>query len=221
MEGVQLATSQSNSTHGVRFDAFYYDDKCSPDEARKIALEIVHEGISFVIGHLCEEAAVAASRVYVESDVLFITLGVRHPSLTESDGKYVFRLATSTDQIGTWTARLFSTEQSDLDSIVLVYPDNPVDNAIAEAFMSEWRSLSNTAHSFQLVSPHRDPFDDLGDTINKLVELNPDAVYISSFQPDKLSAFINAATQSSQTMQILSTGYLGSLSARRGRQKYL
>ena len=45
------------------------------------------------------------SEVYKENEILYVSVGTKYPSLTESESDMVFRIATRSDEEGAWSAR--------------------------------------------------------------------------------------------------------------------
>jgi branched-chain amino acid transport system substrate-binding protein len=77
------------------------DDGCDAARAEGAARLIAAMRPDVVVGHPCPAAAIAAARVYAETGVLFIALGVRHPDLTaRRAGPSIFRLAGRDDRQG-------------------------------------------------------------------------------------------------------------------------
>ncbi len=80
------------------------DDGCDSATATEAAQKVVAERPALVIGHICSNAAIAASRAYGPARVLFVTPGARHRDLTERrTGPTIFRLAGRDDQQGAFT----------------------------------------------------------------------------------------------------------------------
>ena len=91
-----------------------YEEDCSRAEAETTAGQIVARGASFVIGHACSAAAIAAAPVYARNRILMISPGARSPRLTEPRaGPSVFRLAGRDDRFGAETAALIASRFAD------------------------------------------------------------------------------------------------------------
>lgn len=92
-DGVEAAVSLINARGGVlgrRLRVVYEDDACSAREAVNVANRIVANGISFVFGHFCSTATLAAMNTYAEHGIVQLTIsqadaitapGTRHPGL--------------------------------------------------------------------------------------------------------------------------------------------
>jgi len=60
-----------------------YDDACDPKQGVTAANQVVNDGISFVIGHLCTGPSIPASDVYAEEGIVMISATATAPALTE------------------------------------------------------------------------------------------------------------------------------------------
>jgi branched-chain amino acid transport system substrate-binding protein len=76
------------------------DDACDPKQARSIAEKITGAKIPFVAGHICSSSSIAASEVYVDSNVLQISQGSTNPLFTERGLWNVARVCGRDDQQG-------------------------------------------------------------------------------------------------------------------------
>jgi branched-chain amino acid transport system substrate-binding protein len=86
------------------------DDGCDAARAEGAARMIATMRPDVVVGHPCPAAAIAAARVYAETGVLFISLGVRHPDLTtKRAGPSIFRLAGREDRQGAAAAEALTS----------------------------------------------------------------------------------------------------------------
>jgi branched-chain amino acid transport system substrate-binding protein len=98
--GVGLALDEWNARGGVggwRLRPVWMDTPCEAAAAEGVARQATADGIQFMVGGMCSEAAVPIARVAEESGSLFIATGATHPSVTvTADGTtraYVFAVA--------------------------------------------------------------------------------------------------------------------------------
>jgi branched-chain amino acid transport system substrate-binding protein len=96
---VRLGLADSNSPAFVSF----YDDHRSAQDAVKVAETIADAGIKYAIGHFSSKAALAASRVYGQHEILFLAPGSSAPSLCGA--------ASPT------TVQMFGTDDEQLDCL--------------------------------------------------------------------------------------------------------
>lgn len=101
-DGAEAAVAAINAAGGVLGEDLVLqveDDACDPDEAIAAANRLVAAGAVFVAGHLCSEAAIAASFVYDAAGIVEIAPGAPDPRFTEErPGPGVFRLFGRTDR---------------------------------------------------------------------------------------------------------------------------
>jgi branched-chain amino acid transport system substrate-binding protein len=96
---VRLGLADSNSPAFVSF----YDDHRSAQDAAKVAETIADAGVKYAIGHFSSKAAMAASRIYGQHEVLFLAPGSSAPSLCSA--------ASPT------TVQMFGTDDEQLDCL--------------------------------------------------------------------------------------------------------
>lgn len=100
----EIAAAHINAdggVHGRPVEIVPVDDGCSAQQAKTAARTLAGQKVALVIGHPCENAAIAAARVYAEAGIVFIASATRHPELTEKRaGAAVFRLAGRDDRQG-------------------------------------------------------------------------------------------------------------------------
>lgn len=204
IEGVRLAAERYGLSHEPSFSLQFSNDHCNPATAASVAREMVERGISIVVGHVCEEAAIAASRVYAENDVVYLAPGIRHPDLTGDDFHSVFRLSTRSDEEGKWAAR-FLSQQTSTKKVGVVYADNPVARSMAEGFLSEWRNSGGTTSVVKEIDIRNS-----NHTVSSqsMLENNVDAVYVAVTHKTLLSQFVRRLGRDSDNVVMISSGHL-------------
>ncbi len=93
-EGAQLAIDDLNQAGGVlgqQLQAVTADDFCDGEQAIAAARKLVESEVVAVFGHLCSSAAIPASRVYADADLVMISDFATNPQLTEQGFRNVFR----------------------------------------------------------------------------------------------------------------------------------
>jgi branched-chain amino acid transport system substrate-binding protein len=100
----ELAVSDINAKGGVLgkpLELVAADDSCYPEQAVRAARRLAErENVSFVVGHVCSGASIAASVVYRENKIIQMTPAASAPLFTERDFNNVFRLSIRTDRMG-------------------------------------------------------------------------------------------------------------------------
>lgn len=97
--GTEQAVADINAKggiHGEKINLKEFDDACDPKQAVTVANEIASQDIKLVVGHWCSGAGLAAKKVYVENDILIISL-IGHPQFTEEKAPLVFRVGMRND----------------------------------------------------------------------------------------------------------------------------
>ena len=87
--GVGLALDEWSARGGVvgrRLRAEWMDTPCEADAAEAVARQTVAQGIGFLLGGMCSEAAVPIARVAEETGSLFIATAATHPMVTVTPG---------------------------------------------------------------------------------------------------------------------------------------
>jgi branched-chain amino acid transport system substrate-binding protein len=101
--GAEAAVAAINSAGGVlgqKLDLVIKDDVCDPRQSVAVASELSGEGVFAVIGPMCSGAAIPASRIYNEANIIAISASATNPLLTEQGFRNVFRTCGRDDQQG-------------------------------------------------------------------------------------------------------------------------
>ena len=101
--GTLQAVEDINAKGGVLGEKIIlkeFDDACDPKQAVAVANQIASENISFVVGHFCSGAGIAAEKVFMENEILIISPAVSLPQFTDDADTFVFRLGLRTDLQG-------------------------------------------------------------------------------------------------------------------------
>ncbi len=115
------------------------DDHCDPARAATIARGLAAENITFVVGHFCSAASIAAAPIYGAANILMITPSSSDPELTDAaaarGADNVFRLVPRDDMQGPALAKYILAHEPDRP-IALVQDDtsygkNVIDSARA------------------------------------------------------------------------------------------
>jgi branched-chain amino acid transport system substrate-binding protein len=102
LRAVELAAAEVNEAGGVLGESvrvIWVDDACDADQAVAAAQKMVAAGAVFVMGHTCSHTAIAASKVYKDAGILYMTAYATNPKVTEQGRRRVFRLCGRDDQI--------------------------------------------------------------------------------------------------------------------------
>jgi branched-chain amino acid transport system substrate-binding protein len=143
--GITMAFEEWNNQGGVldhRIEWVTYETGCEFETAQQAVQQAVEDGIRFIIGPLCSEAAIAAAEEAEASDILMISPTATHPLVTvNSQGQTrptVFRIAHAYPAQGQATAR-FAKETLDADKAALfTYPSDDYTRILADSFAQQF-----------------------------------------------------------------------------------
>ena len=74
--GAQKAIEHLNDKGGLlgkEIVAISVDDACEPRQAKAVALQLVSEGVVFVVGHICSDCSLAVGKIYEEAGIIMIS----------------------------------------------------------------------------------------------------------------------------------------------------
>jgi branched-chain amino acid transport system substrate-binding protein len=115
-QGAKQATDDINASGGVlgrRIKLINKDSRCNPEQAINAAKQLVSEGVKFITGHLCDAAAIAASKIYRSGNILHIASGTTSPTLTRDKKPNIFRVYPADDQQAAMAAQLIASRYGD------------------------------------------------------------------------------------------------------------
>jgi branched-chain amino acid transport system substrate-binding protein len=111
------------------------DDGCSAEGGRRAAERLVQAGARIVIGHPCWRAALAASDIYADADVIMIGVGAREPVLTtERAGQTIFRLAGRQDRQASFLVDQIQALTQAEDAILVLHDGELYARSLIEPF---------------------------------------------------------------------------------------
>lgn len=188
-QGFDLALSEINNTGSIRFEFIVEDDTGTPEEAVEAFNRLIHEkGVPVILGPRTSSATRQAFPVAQGNQVVAIspTSGARGLSAI---GNFVFRMPLTTDVVIPRSIKA-THRKLGYQRVATIYDETDLfskdrEEALREAFVGNGIEL--------LIS---EPFQS-GDTefytqLNRIKELNPDAVFVSSLPPEKINILIQA-----------------------------
>lgn len=147
--GSLMALDEWNSRGGVlsqHLQAVDYDTPCDFEAARHATRQALTDGLQFMIGPLCSEAAIAAALTAQEGGALLIVPTATHPLVTvDSAGQtrpIIFRAAYGYARQGQAMAALAYTHLAARRAALLTLAGDDYSAALAKAFASAFESLS-------------------------------------------------------------------------------
>ena len=154
--GITMAFEEWNNQGGVldhRIEWATYETGCEFETAQQAVQQAVADGIGFIIGPLCSEAAIAAAEEAEAANVLMISPTATHPLVTvNSQGQTrptVFRISHAYPAQGQAAARFAKETLEAGKAALLTYPNDDyaraLANAFAEQFSQQGGAISNRA----------------------------------------------------------------------------
>jgi branched-chain amino acid transport system substrate-binding protein len=180
LRAVELAAAKVNEAGGVLGEPVrvtWVDDACDADQAIFAAHKMVAAGAVFVMGHTCSHAAIAASKVYEEAGVLYMTAYATDPRLTEQGRRNVFRLRGRNDQIAALAAGYLSEHWGD-KRIAIVHDGRIYGQLLAETVRQRLNERGVREIFFDEVAPGQLDFSAL---VGKLRSAGIDVMFMGGY----------------------------------------
>jgi branched-chain amino acid transport system substrate-binding protein len=185
-EGVTLAIEQQNAAGGLLGYALTQvtkDTACSPTTAETAAIEVIGDGVKFIIGDLCSVAAIAVSNVANPAGVLQISPSASHPTVTlNPDGTvkpYTFR-AIFTDPVQGRAGAQFTAKELGVSKVFVLYdPGDDYGNGLAQSFMDEGGRLGLTLESGTFDGS--EPVPDFATPLGQAQAMGAELVYLPTY----------------------------------------
>lgn len=187
--GVELAVASLMAGGGIGREPVRIvtaDDQCNAAGAETAARHLVAAGATFIVGHVCSSAAIAAAPIYRDLRSVFISPGARNPKLTdERAGPGVFRLAGRSDRQAAAIAAAIMSRYAGRKAAI-VNDTGPQSRDLADAVH---RAL--TAANFPVV--HRESYTpgekDLAELVRRLKIAGSEIVFVPA-QPHDVGVIL-------------------------------
>ena len=118
-EAAAAAINQAGGVLGRNIKIVIEDDACDPKQAVAVANLIVGQQVKFVDGHACSGAAIPASEVYADNDVLMMSPSATNPVLTEKGLPTILRDFPRDDAQGAFIAPWIAKNYKDKKIAIL------------------------------------------------------------------------------------------------------
>jgi branched-chain amino acid transport system substrate-binding protein len=122
--GANKAVEDLNKGDGVLGETVttvLVDDYCNPNQALAAAHKLVAEGVPIVVGHQCSGAAIPASTIYEDAEIILISPAATNPRLTDRGLRYVFRTCGRDDLQGAMVAHHLAEKWAGADIAIIQY----------------------------------------------------------------------------------------------------
>ena len=181
--GVELAVADLNAAGGVlgqRVQTTTADDFCDPEQAVAVAHKLVSEGVTFVVGHFCSGASIAASEIYKVAGVLQITTTSSNPLLTELGRTNVFRLTYRDDDAGIIAGNYVADHWPD-EQIAVLHDNTIFGKGWADETKKQLNRRGLTEAIYQAYVPGK---DDYSDEIARLQAANVGVLLVGGYHTE-------------------------------------
>lgn len=165
---------------GEKIVAISEDDACKPPQAIAVALQMVKEGVIFVVGHICSGASLAVSKIYEEAGIIMISPGSTNPKVTDEGGPNVFRVIGRDDQQGRIAGDYLADNHSK-ENIAIMHDSTAYSKGLAELTKHQLNKRGVTEVLFDSYMPDQKDYQSIAD---KLFDNKIDILYAGGAEAD-------------------------------------
>jgi len=158
--GAETAVADVNAGGGVlgqQVEIIIADDFCDPEQAAAAAQKLVGDGVVFVVGHMCSESSIPASKVYEAAGILQISPASTNPTLTEQGYANVFRVIGRDDAQGMVAGNYLADHWAD-KSIGILHDGTTYGKGLAEETKAQLNKRGLTEAIYQAYTPEKDDY---------------------------------------------------------------
>jgi branched-chain amino acid transport system substrate-binding protein len=177
--GTKLATTELNAAGGVlgqKVTIEHVDDYCDGEQAVAAARKLVADGVAVAIGHLCSQAAIAASAVYEAARIPFLTMA-SNPLITAQGLHWIFRASPSDVAYGSLSAEYLARQLAG-KRIAIIHDTRTYGKGAADFTRKKLEELGSAPVLFEAIQPGQLLFTDL---IGRLRRVGTDALYYGGY----------------------------------------
>ncbi|UCF93408.1 MAG: branched-chain amino acid ABC transporter substrate-binding protein [Desulfobacterales bacterium] len=181
-QGVQTAVEVFGPVEGFdKVEVMPGDSACDGGKATMAANKLINSGANVVIGAYCSSATEPAQIPLMEAKIVMITPASTNERLTQKGYKYFFRMPPR-DDVQAWSTVQFLEKKLQAKTVALIDDKQTYTAGLAaniKRFAEENNLVKIAAHE------HITPGDsDFTAVLTKIKSINPDAVYMSVYQPE-------------------------------------
>lgn len=162
---------------GEEIHTMIVDDQCDGEVAVAVARKLVADGVDFVLGHVCSDASIPASKVYADAGIPMMTAFSTNPRLTEQGFSNVFRICGRDDVQGVMAGAYLASRWRE-GNIAIIHDGGVYGKGLAEQARKALNERGVTEILFEQVD--RDVPDDT-DVLDRVQAANTDALYYAGF----------------------------------------
>jgi branched-chain amino acid transport system substrate-binding protein len=157
------------------------DSACDGGKATMAANKLINSGVNVVIGAYCSSATEPAQIPLMEAKVVQITPASTNERLTAKGYQYFFRMPPR-DDVQAWSTVQFLEKKLKIKTLALIDDKQTYTAGLTaniEKFAKENNVIKIVAHEY--ITPGDSDFTAV---LTKLKRINPDAIYMSVYQPE-------------------------------------
>jgi branched-chain amino acid transport system substrate-binding protein len=182
LQGVKTAVAVYGQLKGYdNVEVIPGDSACDGGKATMAANKLINSGVNVVIGAYCSSATEPAQIPLMEAKVVQITPASTNERLTAKGYQYFFRMPPR-DDVQAWSTVQFLEKKLKIKTLALI-DDKQTYTAGLTANITKFAKENNVikivAHEY--ITPGDSDFTAV---LTKLKRINPDAIYMSVYQPE-------------------------------------
>lgn len=181
--GARQAIADINAKGGINGDKLVgveFDDACDPKQAVAVANQIVNNGFSFVVGHLCSSSTQPASDIYQDENIFMITPASTAPEITGRGYQLTMRtIGLDSTQANTAVSYILQTAKP--KNIAIIHDKQQYGEGLASIVRDELKKGGVSAVLFDGITAGNKDFSTL---IARLKRANVDFVYYGGYHPE-------------------------------------
>ena len=182
LQGVKTAVAVYGKLKGYdKVEVIPGDSACDGGKATMAANKLINSGVNVVIGAYCSSATEPAQIPLMDAKIVQITPASTNERLTAKGYKYFFRMPPR-DDVQAWSTVQFLEKKLKIKTLALIDDKQTYTAGLTaniKKFAKETGMVKIIAHE------HITPGDsDFTAVLTKLKRVNPDAIYMSVYQPE-------------------------------------
>ena len=165
---------------GEEIIAITVDDACEERQAKAVAMQLVTEGVVFVVGHLCSGCSLVASKIYEKAGIIMMTPASTNPRVTDEGGPNVFRVSGRDDQQGV-VAGDYLANNHGANRIAIIHDGKDYGRELAEITKHQLNKRGIIEVLFDRYKPNQKDYKPI---VDKLVNKKVDVLYAGGYMED-------------------------------------
>jgi len=179
--GAEVAVAGLNARGGVlqeQIETITADDFCDGEQAVAAANKLVAAGVVAVFGHPCSGAAIPASRIYSDAEIVMVSSEATNPQLTEQGFTNVFRMVGRDDLQGRIAGDLLA-ERWGNKPIAILHDGQAYGKGLAEETKKRLNERGTAEAMFEAIEPGK---VDYWDVVQKMRAIGIELLYFGGYR---------------------------------------